>query len=785
MGTNTAARGAAGLLRRLAVGAAATALLAAAPALAQDAPFAGKIAMQKKDSVAAWPKPPQAPAGAPNVVLIMLDDVGFAAASTFGGPAPTPALDALAAQGLRYNNFHTTAVCSPTRAALLTGRNHHRVGFGTVNGGESGFPGYTGMWNPQTASIAQVLHLNGYSTAAFGKWHNTPTWEVGPLGPYDRWPTSLGFDYFYGFMGGEASQWRPFLYRNTTAVDPGVVLQPGYNFNVDIADQAIAWLHTERAIAPDRPYFLYFTPGATHAPIQVGREWSDRFKGQFDQGWDKLRADAVARQKKLGVVPKDAQVTPRPEGIPAWSSLSADQKKLYARQMEVYAGFLAQTDHEVGRLIQAVREAPGGDNTLIMYIVGDNGPSSEGSLDGSYTNTPDQFNGGHSPPVADQLAHLDGYGGPFEDTHYAAGWSWAMAAPFPWMKQVASHLGGNTNPMVLAWPAHHLKAGGLRSQFVHVNDVAPTLYDLIGVTPPETVNGAPQLSFDGVSFARTLDDAKAASNHHVQYFETLGNRGIYKDGWLAGAKHADPWVVMGRSEDFTKDRWELYDLTHDFAQSHDLAAKMPAKLKEMQALWESEARRNNVYPLGNMEFPKDAPSWFRGREHFVIKGDVWAMPSAAAPSILGSHTLTADITVPPGGADGVIVSHGGGFGGYSLFVKDGRLTYQRNAFGSSVSTVRAEAALPAGEVEVAVRYQRTDPKPWGGGVARIFVNGRQVAEGPISKAGPPSFMGAFCIGRGCGTATGPDYAPPFAFNGTVREIRLDAEPAAATAAARP
>jgi arylsulfatase A-like enzyme len=765
---------AASVLRPLAAGVLAAGLLASGVA-AQDAGFAGKVAMQRKDSTPAWPKPAQAPAGAPNVLLIMLDDVGFAAADGFGGPVPTPALDALAAQGLKYNNFHTTGICSPTRAALLTGRNHHRVGFGTVNGGESGYPGYNGMWKPQTASIAEVLHENGYSSAAFGKWHNTPGWEINPVGPFDHWPTHLGFDYFYGFMGGEASQWQPFLYRNTSPVDPDKVETPGYNFNVDIVDDAISWLHTQRSVAPDRPYFLYFTPGATHAPIHVGQDWIDKFKGQFDQGWDRLREQSFARQKRLGVIPRDAVLTPRPTGLPAWNSLSADQKRLFSHQMEVYAAYLAQTDHEVGRLIRAAQEAPGGENTLIMYIVGDNGPSAEGGIEGSYTNIADSFSGGKTPPIADQIAHMDGLGSDRYDNHYAAAWAWAMSTPFPWVKQIASHQGGIRNPMVLSWPTH-VKAAGLRTQFTHVNDVAPTLYSLIGVTPPPVVNGVEQASFDGVSFARTIDDPKAASDHHVQYFETLGNRGIYRDGWFAGAKHADPWIILGRSEDFTHDRWELYNLNKDFSQSRDLAAANPAKLKELQDLFDAEARRNDVYPLGNgIAVTRDAPNLYRGRKSFTFYGDTAPMPATSAPVIIGSHRLVADLTIPPSGAEGVILSHGGRYGGFSLYVKDGKLAYERSALGKTFTVIRADTPLPSGEVEVMFRYERKDPKLWGGGVGRLYVNGKPVGEGELAQVAPPTYLDAFCVGRECGTAPGDDYKAPFKFTGVIKMIKLDAE----------
>jgi arylsulfatase A-like enzyme len=764
-------------LRSLTLAVALTTLVAAG-ASAQTQPFTGKITVERKDATPAWPKPAQAPANAPNVLLILLDDVGFGTADSYGGPIPTPSLDHLTAQGLRFDNFHTAGICSPTRAALLTGRNHHRVGFGTVNGGESGYPGYNGEWKPEMASIAEILHLNGYSSAAFGKWHNTPLWETSPVGPFDHWPTSLGFDYFYGFMGGEASQWQPFLYRNTLQVDPVKTTESGYNFNIDIADDAISWLHTQRSVAPDRPYFLYFAPGGTHAPHQVPKEWIATFRGKFDQGWDEMREQTFARQKTIGLVAADAVMSPRPDGLPAWSSLTNDQKRLFAHQMEVYAGYLAQTDHEVGRVIAAARAAPGGENTIVMYIVGDNGPSAEGGLEGSYTNIADAFAGGKTPPVADQLAHMEGLGSDLYDNHFAAAWAWSLAAPFPWVKQIASHMGGIQNPMVLSWPGH-IKQPGLRTQFTHVNDVAPTLYDLIGVTPPPVVLGVQQASFDGISFAKTLGDPQAPSDHHIQYFETLGNRGIYKDGWFAGAKHADPWAILGRSEDFVHDPWELYNLNVDFTQAHNLAKANPAKLKEMENLFEAEARRNDVYPLGNgVAATRDAPAIYRGRKHFVFYPDTWPVPATAAPVLIGSHTVTADIDIPASGAEGVIVSDGGRYGGFSLYVKNGRLAYDNNAFGKFVTTITANVPLTPGPARVEFRYERTDPAPWGGGIGRLFVNGKEVGEGVLSHVGPPSFMDGFCIGQECETAPGKTYAPPYKFTGSIKIVRLDANDAA-------
>ncbi len=756
--------------------------LSALPALGgeEDSTFKGKMVPSQKDSVPSWPTPASAPANAPNIVLVLLDDVGFGAASTFGGPVQTPAFETLAADGLRYNEFHTTAVCSPTRAALLTGRNHHRVGFGIATG-ETGYPGYNFEWKRSADSIAQVLHINGYSTAAFGKWHNTPNWETSAAGPFDHWPTSLGFDYFYGFMGGEMSQWEPVLYRNTLPASPPTD-RPGYILNHDLANDAIHWLHTHEAVAPDRPYFLYFASGGTHAPHHVGQEWIDKYKGQFDQGWDRLREESFARQKKLGVIPASAELTPRPEVLPAWASLSDDERKLAAHQMEVYAGFLAETDAEAGRVIDAARQGPHAGNTIVIYIMGDNGASSEGTFAGSDHNLAEFFMGTPPADIKTRLANAKDLGSRAYDNHFATGWAWGLDTPFQWMKQVASHLGGTRNPMVVSWPDKIKDKGGLREQFGHVVDIAPTLYEVIGIKPPETFDGVKQMPMDGVSLAYSFANPGAPARHTQQYFEMMGNRAMYKDGWIASARHELPWMTLPqRKEDFENDAWELYNLKDDYAQAHDLAARYPDKVKELRALFDVEAKRNDVYPLG-LGMPKPGgsggPNLNAGRTDFTFYPDIDQIMALNGPMLLGPHSITADVTIPQGGADGVIFAEGGRYGGVALFVKGGKLTYENNFFGKGRDVIAATGPLPAGHHRIAYVYMREDKNFWGGGTGRLLVDGKQVAEGKLAHVGVPYSFGSMDIGLERGSPVSPDYTLPFAFTGTIDKVLIHLGPPA-------
>lgn len=748
-----------------------------------DPAFTGKIGQTFEDSKPDFPQPVKAPAGAPNVVLIMLDDLGFGQPGTFGGPVPTPALDALADTGLRYNRFHTTAICSPTRAALLTGRNHHQVGMGTITELATGYPGYNSVWPKSTASVARILRDNGYSTAAFGKWHNTPDWETQPNGPFNHWPTGLGFDYWYGFQGGETSQWEPQLYRNTLAVEPAKRPEEGYHLTTDLVDDAISWVKREQAVTPDKPYFVYFAPGATHAPLHAPKDWIDRFKGQFDQGWDKVREETLARQKKLGVVPADTVLTPRPKEIPGWDSLDADAKKLYARHQEAFAGFLAHTDHEVGRLLEVIHSLPNSDNTLIIYIAGDNGPSAEGSLTGTLNNIMTQ--NGIPDSVEQQLGKMDEIGGPLHENHYPVGWAWAGTAPFQWMKRVPSHFGGTRNGMVVSWPAKIGEAGGLRTQFSHVVDIAPTILAAAQIPQPKLVDGIEQTPMAGLDMGATFKDAKAAEFRHNQYFETGGHRAIYHDGWVAASFHGAPWVLTG-SVGFKDNQWALYDITKDFSQANDLAQKNPEKLKEMQALFDEEARKNQVYPLDDRFAERakggDRPSVTSGRKSFVYTSGVTRLPEGSAPPIYQrSHTITANIVVPDAGAEGVIVAEGGGTG-YALYIKEGVITYEYNFFGKEVTSIKSSEKLPSGDVEIVMQYSQKPFKPFvevTGGTVELLVNGKNVGKGEVKSVVPVRFSATetLDVGRDNGAPATPTYREqlPFAFTGEIKTVRFDLE----------
>ena len=741
-------------------------MTAALPAVAANMAPAAQPAAPSPASP--WPQPPVAPAGAPNIILILLDDVGFGAPSAFGGPSATPVFDKLAGEGLRFNQFHTTAVCSPTRAALLTGRNQHRVNFAIASGSEVAQTGYNGVWPKSTASVADVLRRTGYSTAAFGKWHNTPNWESSPVGPFDRWPTGLGFEYFYGFMAGEADQWQPILYRNTSiAATPD---KPNYHFTADIADDAVGWLHTHQALAPDKPYFLYFAPGATHAPHQVPREWIEKYRGKFDQGWDRLREEIFARQKKLGVVPKDAKLTPRPAELPSWDSRSPDEKRLYARQMEVYAAFLAHTDHEIGRMIDAARKGPGGANTVVMYIMGDNGASAEGGMSGSDHNLADIFYGVGADDVATQLKRIDALGGDTLDNHFAIPWAWAVNAPFQWTKQIASHLGGVRNPMVISWPGKISEPGALRPQFAHVIDVAPTIYDIAGISAPASVDGVEQKSMDGISFATTLKGKATPPAHRTQYFEMFGNRAIYRDGWMASARHSLPWQLANRSLSVDQDKWELYDLSRDFSQATDLAAKYPERLAELKALFQSEAERNDVLPMvTNIGFDTSKPSLEAGRGEFLFQRDAAPIPSlTGAPLLFGPHKITASITVPASGADGTILSNGAREGGFALLIQDGHLVYQNNVGGKHWDVIRSSQPVAPGAHSIAFELTGRGANA----IGRLTIDGVPVGEGAIPKVALPSYLGALCVGRTCGSPVGRPYAAPFTFAGEVADVRI-------------
>lgn len=740
--------------------------------------FAGKIGETYKTSRSDFPAPLKAPVGAPNVLLILLDDVGFGAMSTFGGLVQAPELDRLAADGLRYNRFNTTALCSPTRAALLTGRNHHDVGSGMITEMAVGYPGYNSMWGPESATVAEVLKNHGYSTAMFGKWHNTPDWETSSAGPFNRWPTGKGFDYFYGFMGGETSQFEPQLYENTVAVEPKSTPEQGYHLSADLADRAINWIHAQSSVAPNKPWFMYWAPGAAHAPHHAPKEWIAKYKGHFDKGWDAYREEVFARQKKMGVIPADAKLTPRPPQLPAWESMSADAKKVFARQMEVYAGFLAYTDYEAGRMLKSVRELPGGDNTLVIYITGDNGGSAEGSMTGTLNNMATQ--NGIPDTIEAQLAVLDELGTDKHENHFAVPWAWAIDTPFQWMKQVGSHLGGTRNGMVMSWPGHIKQVGQVRGQYSHVVDIAPTIYEAVGIPAPEQVSGAVQTPLSGVSLLYSLNDINAPDRHRVQYYEMFGSRAIYADGWMASARHGLPWELLNRKGDFENDSWELYHLSEDYSQANDVAAQYPDKLKEMQALFDKEAKANHVYPLDDrwVERAMDPsrPSLVRGRQSFSYYAGTVRIPEGSAPNTkMRSHRISTSFEVPATGVEGVIAAEGGSSGGWTLYVKDNHLIYENNFFGKHSDVLRSAEELPIGNVEVVFEYTQQSKKWAGGGVAKLMVNGQQVAQGPIANMVPARFSATetLDIGEERGSTVSHEYSTPFRFTGKLGRVNID------------
>lgn len=697
-------------------------------------------------------------------MLILLDDVGFSDPAPFGGVAQMPAFEQVANEGLRLTNFNTTGMCSPTRASLLSGRNHHEVGFGRVADWATNTPGYNAMWNPETTSIARMLKEHGYSTAAVGKWHNTPEWEVSPVGPFDRWPTGLGFEYFYGIMNhGGDNQWEPSsLYRGTEPVEPERQSGREYHLTTDFVDQAIGWLSTQRAVAPRKPYFLYLATGATHAPHHVPREWIEAYRGKFDEGWDVLRQEIFSRQQKLGIVPANAELTPRPAEIPAWDSLDAEQRKLFARQMEVFAAYLAHTDHEVGRLLKAVREAPGGDNTVVVYIAGDNGASGMEGLHG--------YMDGDTSEHA-QMEHMDELGGPLHFNDYSAAWAWVGSTPFKWMKEVASHLGGLRVAAAVSWPAGSVVHGTTSERFIHTNDIAATLLDIAGIQPPDRVDGVVQRPLDGVSFADLLAGKAGPPPHRTQYFEMLGNRALYQDGWIASARHMTPWIKP-YPEDFEQDRWELYDLNSDFSQARDLSSRFPEKLGQMRQQFDREARRNGVYPLANYVEGRDygAPTVSNGRKVFEFVPPVQRLPAKTLPRLSrSSFSMIADVEVPSGQVQGVLAAYGSRLGGFAWYVRQGRLVFANNVYGRTRQLVVSESSIPAGKRQLKLDFEQESGKS--GGVVRLYVDGRLVAEQHVERLGS-SVLGSFGVGQAYTSPISNEYALPFAFTGTLRNLRL-------------
>ncbi len=685
-------------------------------------------------------KPPphfevKAPAGAPNVVIVLVDDLGFGATSTFGGPIRTPTLDRLAAGGLRYNNFHTTALSSPTRAALKSGRNHHMVNMGFITEMATGFPGATGQIPNRTAPVAEMLRLNGYSTAAFGKWHETAVWETSVSGPFDRWPTRQGFDKFYGFIGGETNQWAPYLYDGVTQVE--LPDDPKYHFMTDMTDKAVAWIKFQKAITPDKPSFVYFAPGATHAPHHVPREWIAKWKGRFDQGWDAVREETLARQIRAGIVPPNTKLPPKPREIRDWDKLSAEEKKLFAHQAEVFAAYLDYTDHEIGRMLAAFAEVGQADNTLVFYIAGDNGTSGEGGENGMF-NEYTYFNGVQET-VADLLKVMDKWGGPETYPHMAAGWSVAFDAPFKWMKQVASDFGGTRNGMVVHWPKGIKAKNGIRTQFGHVIDIAPTILEAAGLPEPKIVNGTPQIPIQGKSLVYSFDDARAKERRSTQYFEIAGNRAIYHDGWFARTIHKSPWGAK-TYHTLETDVWELYNVREDFSLANDLAKSQPAKLKELQALFMKEAEANHVLPLDDRMFERaiaalvGRPDLMHGRNSLTLSEGMTGMLENVFINVKNkSKTLTAEIEVPADGGNGTLIAQGGRFGGWSLYVKDGVPAYDYNFLGLQRTSIAGTQKLPAGKATVRFDFAYDGGGMGKGGLGTLYVNGQKAAEGRIER----------------------------------------------------
>ena len=719
----------------------------------------------------------KAPPGAPNVLIVLIDDMGFGQSSAFGGPVKMPTVERLANSGLRYNEFHTTALCSPTRSALLSGRNHHVNNFGSIAETATSFPGQTGQRPNRVAYVVEMLRLNGYSTAAFGKNHETAPWEVSPSGPTDRWPTRAGFDKFYGFMGGETNQWAPLLYEGMNQVEPSK--DPNYHFMTDMTDQAIAWVGSQKSLTPDKPFFMYFAPGATHAPHHVPKSWIAKYKGKFDQGWDAVREETLARQKRLGVVPAETKLAPKPAAIKDWAALSPDEKKLFARQMEVFAGFGEYADTEVGRLIKSLEESGQLDNTLIFYIVGDNGASAEGGMVGLY-NEMTYFNGVHET-VQDILKHYDELGGPTTYPHYAAGWAVAGDTPFTWTKQVASSYGGTRNGVVIHWPKGIRAKGEVRSQWHHVIDIAPTILEAASLPEPKSVNGTPQTPIEGVSMAYTFADAKATTRHTTQYFEIFGNRAIYHDGWLAGTVHRAAWEFKPRTT-LENDTWELYDTRTDFSLVNDLAAKNPEKLKELQALFLKEAVKYSVLPLDDRTLERlnaglvGRPDLMAGRTSLTVYEGMIGISENVFINVKNrSHTITAEVAIPKQGANGVLLAQAGRFGGWSLYVKDGKPTYTYNWLGLQRYTVAATQALPAGKATIRFEFTYDGGGIGKGGVGTLFVNGKKVGTGRIERTQCCAFSAdeGADVGADDGTPVTEAYKVPFKFTGKIARVTIE------------
>ena len=721
------------------------------------------------------------PKGAPNVLIVLIDDAGFGSSSAFGGPCHTPSADRLAASGLKFNRFHTTAICSATRQALLTGRNHHSAGMAGITEIATGAPGYSSVLPNSMAPLAKTLKLNGYSTAQFGKCHEVPVWETSPVGPFSQWPTGGGgFEYFYGFLGGEANQWYPTLYQGTTPVEPDRTPEEGYHLVEDMTNKAVGWIAQQKALAPDKPFFVYFAPGATHAPHHAPKEWADRYQGKFDAGWDTLREEIFARQKKLGVIPADCQMSARPKEVPGWDEMPEGLKPVLRREMEVYAGYMEFTDHHVGRLVDTLKTLNILEDTLIYYIIGDNGASAEGSIQGCY-NEMSYFNGLQALETPEYLSErLDKLGGPESYNHYAVGWAHALNTPYQWTKQVASHFGGTRNGTIVHWPAGVKARGEVRTQFSHVIDVAPTVLEAAGIPQPASVDGIAQDPIEGVSMVYAFDNGGAADAHETQYFEVMGNRGLYHKGWSAVTKHYTPWINAPRPA-LDDDVWELYDTTTDWAQAHDLAKDMPKKLQELQRLWLIEAVRYKVLPLDDRLLEKINPDT-AGRP-VLVKGTTQllfgGMGRLSENCVLNvknkSHSITAEIVVPQGGAEGVIIAQGANIGGWSLYAKGGKLKYCYNWGGYKSFFVESAASIPGGQHQVRMEFVYAGGGLGKGGTVTLFIDGQKSGEGKVDATLAMIFSAddGLDVGEDTGAPVSSDYTSEGnRFNGEVKGVQL-------------
>jgi arylsulfatase A-like enzyme len=753
-----------------------------------DTPYEGEVPLDAREASFPPIEPLRPPEGAPNVLIVLLDDVGFAASSAFGGPVNTPTAERLAGAGLKYNRFHTTALCAPTRAALLTGRNHHTVGMGVITELATSAPGYNSLRPNTCAPLAQTLTLNGYSTAQFGKCHEVPVWQTSPMGPFGAWPSKGGgFEYFYGFIGGETNQYYPAIYEGTNPIEPETTPEQGYHFTEDMTDKAIAWVRQQKALMSDKPFFVYYAPGATHAPHHVPKEWADKYKGRFDRGWDVVREETLARQKELGVVPSDCELTPRHAEIPAWDDTPAELKPILARQMEVYAGFLEHTDHHVGRLVDALGDLGVLEDTLIYYIIGDNGASAEGSLHGTF-NEMMMLNGAAALETPEFMASkIDLFGTPEAYNHYAVGWAHAMDTPYQWTKQVASHWGGTRNGTIVHWPRGFASRGEIRSQFHHVIDVAPTVLEAAGISEPTVVDGVTQRPIEGLSMAYSFGEADAADRRATQYFEMFCNRGIYHEGWTAVTRHSTPWMMVPDLPAFDEDVWELYDTTSDWSQARDLAADRPDKLAELQQLFLEEARRYGVLPLDDRRVERFNPD-LAGRP-VLIKGTtqlLFAGMGRLTENVLvntknKSHSVTAEVVVANGDASGVIMSQGGAYGGWALYAHEGKPAYCYNLFGLKLFKTYGEGALPTGTHQVRMEFAYDGGGLAKGGAVTLFVDGTEVGKGRVEGTEPMVFSGdeTADVGRDTGSAVSDDYRSDASiFNGTVNWVQIDIDEAA-------